>query len=224
MVVLDLLKIDLKKWLWIISIPTLLVLLALGIFQVGEPAGFSAITGTVLLTLTLLPSMLIRLGFFKENPYLRWLVKYRKDLGILSGTWLLSHGLISALFFFKRDESILDQLLAPPLQPVWIMIPILALMLVTSNKASERKLGRQWKNLHSLVWLLPGLMVYHGNLAIANFEKEDFAPAAIILAVVALIAIYEFFKTRSYKRVLLLFAGFLATMVFWAISGQASVS
>jgi hypothetical protein len=25
-------------------------------------------------------------------------------------------------------------------------------------------------------------MVYHGNLAIANFEKEDFAPAVIILA------------------------------------------
>lgn len=218
MVLLDLVKIDLKKWLWIISIPTLLVLLALGIFQAGEPAGFSAITGTVLLTLTLLPSMLMRLGFFKENPYLRWLVKYRKDLGIISGTWLLSHGLISALFFFKRDESILNQLLEPPLQPVWIMIPILALMLITSNKASERKLGRQWRNLHSLVWLLPGLMVYHGNLAIANFEKEDFAPAIIILAVVILVAIYEFIKTRSYKRVLLILIGFITAVVLWTIN------
>jgi DMSO/TMAO reductase YedYZ heme-binding membrane subunit len=221
MVPLDVVKIDLKKWLWIITIPTLLILLALGIFQAGEPAGFSAITGTVLLAFTLLPSMLMRLGFLKENSYLRWLVKYRKDLGIISGTWLLSHGLISALFFFKRDESILDQLLAPPLQPVWIMIPILALMLITSNKASERKLGRQWKNLHSLVWILPGLMFYHGNLAIANFEKEDFAPAAIILAVIAVVAIYEFFKTRSYKRVLLILIGFIFTMAFWSINTPA---
>lgn len=218
MTLLDLIKIDLKKWLWILSIPTLLVLLALGIFQVGEPAGFSAITGTVLLAFTLLPSMLMRLEFFKENPYLRWLIKYRKDVGILSGTWLLSHGLISALFFFKRDESILDQLLEPPLQPVWIMIPILALMLITSNKASERRLGRQWKNLHSLVWLLPGLMVYHGNLSIATFEKEDFAPAAIILATLALVAIYEFIKTRSFKRVLLLLIGFVTTMVLWSVN------
>jgi len=221
MVLLDLVKIDLKKWLWIITIPTLLVLLALGIFQVGEPAGFSAITGTTLLTLTLLPSMLMRLGFLKENPYLRWLVKFRKDLGIISGTWLLSHGLISALFFFKRDESILDQLLVPALQPVWIMIPILAIMLITSNRASERKLGRQWKNLHSLVWLLPGFMFYHGNLSIANFEKEDFAPAAIILAVIVLVAIYEFIKTRSYKRVALILIGFISTMVLWSINAPA---
>jgi DMSO/TMAO reductase YedYZ heme-binding membrane subunit len=221
MVLLDIVKIDLKKWLWIISIPTLLVLLALGIFQVGEPAGFTAITGTVLLTFTLLPSMFMRLGFFKENPYLRWLIKFRKDLGIISGTWLLSHGLISALFFFKRDESILDQLLAPPLQPVWIMIPIMALLLLTSNKFSERKLGRQWKNVHSLVWLLPGFMIYHGNLAIANFEKEDFAPAVIILLVVVLVAIYEFIKTRSYKRVLLILTGFISTMVLWSINFPA---
>lgn len=218
MVLLDLVKIDLKKWLWIISIPTLLVLLVLGYFQLGEPAGFSAICGTVLLTFTLLPSMFMRLGFFRENPYLRWLVKYRKDLGILSGTWLLTHGLVSGLFFLKRDQSLLTQLFEPPLQPVWIMIPILAVMLITSNKASERKLGRLWKNIHSLVWLLPGLMIYHGNLAIATYEKEDFAPATIILAAIALAAAYEFWKTRSYKRVSLFLIGFISTMVLWFVN------
>jgi DMSO/TMAO reductase YedYZ heme-binding membrane subunit len=221
MVLLDIVKIDLKKWLWIISIPALLLLLGLGYFQVGEPAGFSAICGTVLLAFTLLPSMFMRLGLFRENPYLRWLVKFRKDIGILSGTWLLTHGLISGLFFLKRDQSILDQLLEPPLQPVWIMIPILALMLITSNKPSERKLGRLWKNLHSLIWLLPGLMIYHGNLSIATFEKEDFAPATIILAAVVLVAFYEFWKTRSYKRVLLFLIGFISTMVLWFVNNPS---
>jgi len=206
--------IDLKKWLWIITIPALLILLALGFFHAGEPAGFSAITGTILLTCTLVPAALLRMGLLKENPYVRWLVKYRKDLGIVAGTWLLTHGLVSALFFLDRDQPLLDQFLSAPLRPVWIMIPIMVLMLMTSNQYSEKKLGRQWKNLHSLVWLLPGLMVLHGNLSIAKFEKEDFAPATFLLSLIAFVAIWEYKKTRSCKRVLLLLAGALIAVLF----------
>lgn len=207
--------INLKKWLWIISVPSLVILLVLGFFQVGEPAGFSAITGTILLAFTLVPSAMLRLGILKENIWVRWLVKYRKDLGIAAGTWLLTHGVASGLFFLERDKPLLDQLLLAPLRPVWIMIPIMALMLITSNKFSEKKLGRQWKNVHSLVWILPVLMMYHGNLSIAQFEKEEFAPASILLVLIALIAIYEFWKTRSYKRMVLLLIGFIAVILFW---------
>lgn len=208
-------SIDLKKWLWIISVPALLLLLVLGFLQTGEPAGFSAITGTILLAFTLIPSAMLRLGILKENVWVRWLVKYRKDLGIVAGTWLLTHGLVSGLFFLERDQPLFDQLLSAPLRPVWIMIPIMTLMLITSNEYSEKKLGKIWKNLHSLVWLLPFLMVYHGNLSIAQFEKEDFAPATLILGVVALVAIYEFWKTRSYKRVVLLLMGLVTVIIFW---------
>jgi DMSO/TMAO reductase YedYZ heme-binding membrane subunit len=208
-------SIDLKKWLWIISIPTLLVLLVLGYLQAGEPAGFSAVTGTILLTCTLLPGMLMRLGFLKQNPYLRWLVKYRKDLGIVAGTWLLTHGLVSALFFLKRDQPMIDQLLVTPLKPIWIMIPILSLMLLTSNEYSEKLLGKNWDRLHKLVWLLPFLMFFHGNLAIAEFEKEDFAPAGIILGIVVLVALYEAVKIKTFQRVALIFIGMLITMFFW---------
>jgi DMSO/TMAO reductase YedYZ heme-binding membrane subunit len=211
-------SIDLKKWLWVVSIPTLLVLLILGYLQAGEPAGFSAVTGTILLTCTLLPGALMRLGFLKENPYLRWLVKYRKDLGIVAGTWLLTHGLVSALFFLKRDQPILDQLTVLPLKPIWMMVPILSLMLLTSNEYSEKLLGKNWNNLHKLVWLLPALMFFHGNLAIAEFEKEDFAPAGILLAVVVLVAFYESFKKKTYQRAALIIIGWLITIFFWMSS------
>ena len=212
-------SINLKKWLWIISIPALLVLLVLGYLQAGEPAGFSAITGTILLTCTLLPGTLLRLGFLKQNPYLKWLVKYCKDLGIVAGTWLLTHGLVSALFFLKRDQAINDQLLVTPLKPIWIMVPILSLMLLTSNEYSEKLLGKNWDRLHKLVWLLPFLMIFHGNLAIAEFEKEDFAPAGIILGIVVLVAMYDSFKNKSYQRLAFLFIGWLITIFFW-FSGQ----
>jgi DMSO/TMAO reductase YedYZ heme-binding membrane subunit len=208
-------SIDLKKWLWIISVPTLLVLLALGYFQMGEPAGFSAITGTILLTCTLLPGVLMRLDWLKQNPYLRWLVKYRKDLGIVTGTWFLTHGLVSALFFLKRDQSILDQLWAIPLKPIWIMVPILSLMLLSSNEYSEKLLGKNWNRLHKLVWLLPFLMIYHGNLAIAEFEKEDFAPAGIILGIIVLLVIYESLKTKTFQRIALILIGWLITVFLW---------
>lgn len=208
-------SIDLKKWLWIISIPTLIVLVALGYLQAGEPAGFSAVTGTILLTCTLMPGVLLRLGLLKENPYLRWLVKYRKDLGIVAGTWLLTHGLVSVLFFLKRDQPIIDQLTVLPLKPIWIMVPILALMLLTSNEYSEKLLGKNWSRLHKLVWLLPGLMFFHGNLSIAEFEKEDFAPAGILLAGVALVTFYESFKKKTYQRAVLIIIGWLITVFFW---------
>jgi DMSO/TMAO reductase YedYZ heme-binding membrane subunit len=208
-------SIDLKKWLWILTVPTLLVLLVLGILQAGEPAGFSAITATILLTCTLIPSAMLRLNILKSNPWVRWLVKYRKDIGIVTGTWFLTHGLVSALFFLHRDQPILDQFFVPALRPVWIMVPIMALMLITSNEYSEKKLGKLWRNLHSLVWVLPGLMIYHGNLSIAEFEKEDFAPAVLILLAVALFAIYESIRTRSFRRVLLLLLGFALAQVFW---------
>ncbi len=211
-------SIDLKKWLWIVSIPALLVLLVLGYLQAGEPAGFSAVTGTILLTCTLLPGALMRLGFLKENPYLRWLVKYRKDLGIVAGTWLLTHGLVSALFFLKRDQPILDQLTVLPLKAIWIMVPILSLMLLTSNEYSEKLLGKNWNKVHKLVWLLPALMFFHGNLAIAEFEKEDFAPAGILLAVVVLVTFYESFKKKTYQRAALIIIGWLITIFFWMSS------
>jgi len=211
-------SINLKKWLWIISIPTLVVLLGLGYFQAGEPAGFSAVTGTVLLTATLLPGVLMRLGWLRQNPYLRWLMKYRKDLGIVAGTWFLTHGLVSALYFFKRDQSIIDQLLVTPLKPVWIMIPIFVLMLLTSNEYSEKRLGKNWNRLHKLVWLLPFLMFFHGNLAIAEFEKEDFAPAGIILGIVVLVTIYESFKNKTYHRAALILIGWTITVYFWMSS------
>ena len=211
-------SIDLKKWLWIISIPTLLVLLVFGYLQLGEPSGFSAVTGTILLTCTLLPGALMRLGFFNENPYLRWLVKYRKDLGIVAGAWLLTHGLVSALFFLKREEPIIDQLTVLPLKAIWIMVPVLALMLLTSNECSEKLLGKNWNRLHKLVWLLPVLMFFHGNLAIAEFEKEDFAPAGILLAIVVLVAFYESFNKKTYQRAALIIIGWLITIFFWMSS------
>ena len=160
----------------------------------------------------------MRLGFLKENPYLRWLVKYRKDLGIVAGTWLLTHGLVSALFFLKRDQPIIDQLTVLPLKAIWIMVPILVLMLLTSNVYSEKLLGKNWNRLHKLVWLLPPLMFFHGNLAIAEFEKEDFAPAGVLLVIVVLVALYEAVKKKTYQRAVLIIIGWMITIFFWMSS------
>jgi hypothetical protein len=35
------------------------------------------------------------------------------------------------------------------------------------------------------------------------------------------VAIYEFIKTRSYKRVLLILIGFISTMVLWSINNPS---
>lgn len=111
------LSVNLKKWLWYLSIPGMAITLALGFLQLGEPAGFSALVGIALLALTLLPSAFARLHWWRENSYLRFFIKYQRDLGIASGLWFVTHGITSALYFFKRDQSWPEQFNVQALQP-----------------------------------------------------------------------------------------------------------
>lgn len=196
----QLLSIDLNKWLYYLSLPGMAVILLCGIFHVGEPAGFSALVGIVLLTLTLLPSAFARVGWWKENDYLRYLLRHQKHLGITSGLWFVTHGMASALFFFDRAQPWWPQFTVEALHPTWLLMPVMILILITSINSVQRSLGTKWKQIHSLIWLLLIPMMLHGNLAIAYFEKEDFAPATIFIISLVALASYEAIRLRSFQR------------------------
>jgi DMSO/TMAO reductase YedYZ heme-binding membrane subunit len=211
------LSINLKKWLWYLSLPGMTLTILLGIFQTGEPAGFSALVGITLLAVTLLPAAFVRLNWWKGNPYLRFFVKYQRDLGIMAGLWFITHGATSSLFFFKRDQPWLVQFKDKALQPTWIMLPVMILLLITSIKTVQKATGGTWKKIHSLIWLLPFLMIMHGNLAIATFEKEDFAPASIVLILFIVVAFGDAIKNRTFTRILLIIGGLLLSWMIWWI-------
>lgn len=209
------LSFDLKKWLWYLTLPGVAVILLLGILQAGEPAGFSALVGTLLLAATLIPASCVRLGWWKENAYLRYLLKHQRDLGITAGLWFVAHGAASALFFFDRSLPWLPQFREKALQLTWIMVPVMIVILVTSITAVQKSMGNAWKKVHALIWLLPVLAMMHGNLAIAAFEKEDFAPASLVMLVLILLAFWEAIKNKSYSRALWVLLGLACSWLIW---------
>lgn len=89
------------------------------------------------------------------------------------------------------------------------------LLLITSISAVQKAMGTAWKKVHSLVWLLPFLMMMHGNLAIAEFEKEDFAPASLVALVFVVVAIIDAIKNKTLLRVLLIIIGLLLSWLIW---------
>ncbi len=214
-----LLSINLTRWLYALSMPGIFIILVCGLFQVGEPAGFSAIIGMVLLTATLLPAACARLGWWTGNDILRYLLRHQKHLGITSGLWFVAHGMASGLFFFDRTQPWWPQFTVEALHPVWLLMPVMVLMLITSINAVQRRLGSSWKDIHALVWLLLIPMMLHGNLAIAFFEKEDFAPATFFVVTRVGVALYEAVRLRSFRRIRWVVLSIVLISIYYAMMG-----
>lgn len=215
----QLLSLDLNKWLYYLSLPGIVIIVLCGIFQVGEPAGFSALVGMGLLSLTLLPAAFARLGWGRRNDYLRYLLRHQKHIGITSGLWFVAHGIASALFFFDRSEPWLPQYRVEALHPTFLLMPVMIVILITSINSVQRRLGNRWKQIHALIWLLLIPMMLHGNLAIAFFEKEDFAPATFFVVALVGVALYEAIRLRNFQRIRWVALSIVLVALYYATRG-----
>lgn len=120
--------------------------------------------GVVLLVGTLVPSNLLRFRRLKRWRSLTVLARFRAPVGISSGVWFVAHAVLSLRLFD----------LAAPLPPQFatadIVVGALAMvvfvsMLATSNEASQRLLGKDWKRLQQFVWFALPLALTHTVLA-----------------------------------------------------------
>lgn len=118
--------------------------------------GFLALGGYIA---TLLPTNL-RIVFpqTKQSAMPKWLLKNRRIIGILSFCLALGHGY---LLVVKRDFDFFDP------STFWVYIQgvatfiIFALLAITSNDWSIRRLKKNWKRLHSLTYLAMFLLTWH---------------------------------------------------------------
>ncbi len=118
--------------------------------------GFLALGSYIL---TLLPTIL-RIVFpqTKKTHIRRLLLKYRRQIGLIAFACALAHGW---LLIAKRNIDFFD------LDTYWVYIQgvatfiIFALLAVTSNNWSIRKLKCNWKKLHSLTYLAMFLLTWH---------------------------------------------------------------
>lgn len=92
-----------------------------------------------------------------------WLVRYRRMLGLFAFFYLLLHFLVYAALDQGLDLGlVVEDIVKRPyitlgMAGLLMMIPLA----VTSTKAMMRKLGRRWKSLHRLVYVIAILGVWH---------------------------------------------------------------
>jgi methionine sulfoxide reductase heme-binding subunit len=126
------------------------------LFPLSNGLGFLALSGYIL---TLLPTNL-RIIFpqTKQASMPKWLLKNRRLIGILSFLLALGHGY---LLVKKRDFDFFDpSTFVVYIQGVSTFI-IFALLAITSNDWSVKRLKKNWKRLHSLTYLAMFLLTWH---------------------------------------------------------------
>ncbi len=90
-------------------------------------------------------------------------VRFRRALGLYGAFYIFLHLLTYMAFFIGFDFSLFgSEIIERPYITVGILAVILLTPLVfTSTKASQKRLGKNWKKLHKLVYIILPLGVTH---------------------------------------------------------------
>ena len=127
-------------------------------YKSGAYFGWTALT---LLGIVVLPGILGRLGV--EIKLTRIITIFRRQLGILVFVLAFSHyQLVRGISIYTGQVPLFPR-------PIFEVIGTSALflmffMFLTSNNFSQKKLGKNWKRLHRVVYIILWLLVLHTGL------------------------------------------------------------
>lgn len=123
----------------------------------------------ITLTITPLRHMLtwlmvrIKAGYGKRTADWNWIIKLRRMIGLLSAFYAVLH--LGIYFWLDRGASIADTLLdlaeRPFLAVGMATFVLLIPLTLTSTDNMMRRLGRNWRRLHRLVYLIALLEILH---------------------------------------------------------------
>ncbi len=160
-------------------------------YEIGKNFGRAAI---LLLGFVVLPGILGRFGI--EIRITRIITIFRRQLGILVFILSFSH------YHLVRGLGRLTGL--SPISLPWptfeyfgfLAFILLLFMFLTSNNWSVKKLGRLWKKLHRIVYVVLWLLVLHTGLQqISVWSVYIFAFAALEISSL----VFDFYKRRNAK-------------------------
>lgn len=128
-------------------------------YQFGKHSGQSAL---VLLGIVVLPGILGRLNI--QIKLTRIITLFRRQLGITVFIFAYIH--YSFIRGIPYISTLIPFKLSFPMFEIMGMaaISLLFLMFITSNNFSQKKLGRGWKKLHRIVYIVLWLLVLHTGL------------------------------------------------------------
>ncbi len=122
------------------------------------------------------------------------LVKYRRLLGLYAFLYLTLHIAIFFIFFLETNMIyLLDEILERPYITAGMLAALMFLPLVfTSTRKMQRRMGRNWKKLHKLVYPIAILGVIHFIWQ----SKSDLNEPLLYLIWLVFILGYRFYYTK----------------------------
>ena len=149
-------------------------------YELGTISGQIAV---VFFILTLLPGMMRRFGV--TSKIFAILMMFRRYLGILVYLFALMHAvLIKIVFNIMQYASTFPPVAVFEIFGI-ISLELLLVLVLTSNNFSVAKLGKWWKRIHSLVYIIVWLIFLH--IALLQFNIW-----AVLIGITACLEVFSF--------------------------------
>ena len=129
---------------------------------------------------------------------LNWLIRFRRMLGLFTFFYILMHFLTYAGLDQRFDiPVIVEDIVERPYITLGMSALLLLLPLaLTSTNGMMRRLGRRWKKLHRLVYVIAGLGVWHFYWQV----KEDILEPSIYICILTVLLGYRILARWRAKR------------------------
>lgn len=113
-----------------------------------------------------------------------WLLRYRRMLGLFAFFYGCMHFLTYVWFdqFFDLGDIVADIIKRPFITVGFICLLALLPLAVTSTNKMMRRLGRNWKRLHQLIYPIAGLGVLHYFMMVKADYKQPLIIGLILAA------------------------------------------
>lgn len=108
----------------------------------------------VLITIAISPFLLLLNRLGRGRALGRWLLQRRRHFGLVSFVYAALHLAHYTLETASASEMLLESY-SVEFTTGWLALIVFAVLAVTSNNASVRRLGRAWKSLH--LWIYPAI-------------------------------------------------------------------
>ncbi len=132
-----------------------------------------------------------------------WPLRYRRMMGLYSFFYAALHFLVYiGLDLSLSWEQFVDEIPQSPYILVGLFtFLILSILAATSSKSMQRRLGKNWKKLHRLIYLAAGSAVIHYFWLVKADYREPLFYAAIVALLLSVRVIYALKNSGRQKIV-----------------------
>ncbi len=134
------------------------------------------------------------------TPCRRWLkipelLQFRRMFGLFVMFYAALHLLAYYLLYLEMDLSnVLEDIVKRPYITVGFLAFLLLIPLaVTSNKAMMKRLGKKWRKLHQLIYIIAGLAILHFIWQV----KSDLNEAVLYLLIILILLASRIKRTKK---------------------------